>query len=506
MNNENLTDQISIGFSALKCQFREHPMQQERRVHRQLYYELFKYLVSFEQHAIDSTFKRDIFSFSCRSLQASLSLRPDSKPKLLAASADTDYIKKQTARLSSIFWHGCFRFGLKNYTYLLLLETSYFICLLNGYTDGRIRNAKLKNIWNLFALSEEDEKKIREFLGFLINPDKKGNTGDITEPFFSYMQQSYARIQRYTHEQKYHVAVCATMSSGKSTFINALLGNDYIPSANEACTAKITSIADNDKLQTVLGCYQKEKALQNFTTHVNADILQQWNQDNAIEHVYLEGDLQQINSDTGVLVIHDTPGTNFSRNETHQKKTMTFLKNHDLQMIVYVLNAEQVSTTDNHLLLQAIKHQVIDKGQTQMLFLLNKVDSFDDEQGDDLRECLSGVEKELTDMGFKDPVIIPIMSKAARLFKMALQGKSSQFSRRELSDFQMFYSLCMEYDMDVQPFIDEKWKIADAPKIDGTVQVGGTDYAKQDVIEAIAHTGFPIVASFINKALNSFCK
>ena len=42
-----------------------------------------------------------------------------------------------------------------------------------------------------------------------------------------------------------NIAVCATMSSGKSTLVNALLGNDVLPARNEATPAKITSIMDS---------------------------------------------------------------------------------------------------------------------------------------------------------------------------------------------------------------------------------------------------------------------
>lgn len=42
------------------------------------------------------------------------------------------------------------------------------------------------------------------------------------------------------------IHVIATMSSGKSTLINALLRRKLMPSKNEACTAIITEILDDD--------------------------------------------------------------------------------------------------------------------------------------------------------------------------------------------------------------------------------------------------------------------
>ena len=49
----------------------------------------------------------------------------------------------------------------------------------------------------------------------------------------------------------YPMLVMATMSSGKSTLINALLGEELLPSKNEACTAKIYSIIDDDNAEKI---------------------------------------------------------------------------------------------------------------------------------------------------------------------------------------------------------------------------------------------------------------
>ena len=54
--------------------------------------------------------------------------------------------------------------------------------------------------------------------------------------------KSFANI----NNSVFPINVIATMSSGKSTLINALLGKKLMPSKNEACTATITEILDND--------------------------------------------------------------------------------------------------------------------------------------------------------------------------------------------------------------------------------------------------------------------
>ncbi|MBR3921763.1 MAG: dynamin family protein, partial [Kiritimatiellae bacterium] len=42
------------------------------------------------------------------------------------------------------------------------------------------------------------------------------------------------------------------MSSGKSTVVNSLLGMDLMPAKNEACTATIARITDDDHAQNFM--------------------------------------------------------------------------------------------------------------------------------------------------------------------------------------------------------------------------------------------------------------
>ena len=56
------------------------------------------------------------------------------------------------------------------------------------------------------------------------------------------------RKLQFDLEKVYPTLVVATMSSGKSTLINALIGRELLPSSNCACTAKAVAILDNDMM------------------------------------------------------------------------------------------------------------------------------------------------------------------------------------------------------------------------------------------------------------------
>ena len=65
-------------------------------------------------------------------------------------------------------------------------------------------------------------------------------------PFEELQSQAVANAFELAFNELLEVNVVATMSAGKSTLINALLGKKLMPSKQGACTATITRIQDND--------------------------------------------------------------------------------------------------------------------------------------------------------------------------------------------------------------------------------------------------------------------
>lgn len=49
------------------------------------------------------------------------------------------------------------------------------------------------------------------------------------------------------------IGIFATMSTGKSTLINALIGYNLCPSQNQACTTKVLKFTNNDELEHPIG-------------------------------------------------------------------------------------------------------------------------------------------------------------------------------------------------------------------------------------------------------------
>ena len=65
-------------------------------------------------------------------------------------------------------------------------------------------------------------------------------------PFDELKQPDVVKAFNMAKSSDFEVNVVATMSAGKSTLINALLRQKLMPAKQEACTATITEIKDND--------------------------------------------------------------------------------------------------------------------------------------------------------------------------------------------------------------------------------------------------------------------
>src|SRR5690606_5297198 len=147
-------------------------------------------------------------------------------------------------------------------------------------------------------------------------------------PQFNQFMQNNDQVRQSIEEafnRDFDVYVVATMSSGKSTLINAMLGRDLLPAANEATTATIARITDNDQMVERFAAkrYDHSGQLVDQESNVSQETLKQWNQLDDTQLIDIEGNILAIREREEVrLVITDTPGPNNSQDEDHARTTM----------------------------------------------------------------------------------------------------------------------------------------------------------------------------------------
>lgn len=97
-------------------------------------------------------------------------------------------------------------------------------------------------------------------------------------------------------------------------------------------------------------------------------------------------------------------------------------------MLIYLLNGENIGSEDDKKHLQFIQGNYTGK----VIFLINKLDRFRKEE-DSIAETLTAAVDDLKEMGFADPVVVPISAYAAYLAKMSIFGEElDKFSQMEL--------------------------------------------------------------------------
>lgn len=205
------------------------------------------------------------------------------------------------------------------------------------------------------------------------------------------------------------VNVIATMSSGKSTLINALLGRKLMPSKNEACTATITEILDIDDPNFTAIVYNESNGIIQDVPELTYDIMSALNDNEDVYRIYAEGNIPFLDSRSTSLMLVDTPGPNNAQNQAHKNTTYRAINNDSNNLILYVLNGTQLSTNDDAALLHYVAEQ-IKKGGKQVrdrfLFVINKMDQFNPEE-EDIGKAILSAKRYLASYGIEDPQLFP---------------------------------------------------------------------------------------------------
>lgn len=220
------------------------------------------------------------------------------------------------------------------------------------------------------------------------------------------------------------INVIATMSAGKSTLINALLERKLMPSHIEACTAVITEILDNDEDRFQAIAFDEDDKEVGKVPELTYDIMRGLNDNPDVYRIAAAGNIPFLDAGSTALVLVDTPGTNYSQNQAHKNTTYRAINNDSNNMILYILNASQLSTNDDAELLSYVAAQ-IKKGGKQIrdrfLFVINKMDEFNPQE-EDVGAAIKKARRYLASFGIEDPQIFPCSAYTALNIRTYLKG------------------------------------------------------------------------------------
>lgn len=212
----------------------------------------------------------------------------------------------------------------------------------------------------------------------------------------------------------FEVCVVATMSAGKSTLINAMLGSKLMPSKQEACTAIITRIKDEDCSDFRAVVYDKNKKCLETHEHLTYDTMVRLNNDEDVSEIHVSGKIPFVAIEEATqkkeisLVLIDTPGPNNARDPRHGETQRELLGKSSKALVLYVMTGE-FGTDDDNMLLKRVAESMTVKGKQskdRFIFVVNKLDGRKKEDGS-IEQTLERVRGYLKRHGISKPNLFP---------------------------------------------------------------------------------------------------
>jgi len=260
-------------------------------------------------------------------------------------------------------------------------------------------------------------------------------------------------------DNEYIISVMGTVSSGKSTFINALIGEDLLPSGNMATTSKILRIIDNDAFEYFEGKVFGKEINKSFDK-IGKEQISIWNENTSINSIEVEGNIKGFDNINGQMVsIVDMPGPNNSSDLNHKEYFEKIIKNKKFHnLIIYILDATNLAVDDDFTMLSQLitERKIINKNPSEnIIFILNKADNLDIEAGENLEDLIASTINYLSKFDLESATIIPVASLPSFLFKKLLYNEDKSFTYFETKQLQSFYNLFQAYNFTNAPkYID----------------------------------------------------
>ncbi|MBT2581216.1 dynamin family protein [Planococcus sp. ISL-109] len=248
-----------------------------------------------------------------------------------------------------------------------------------------------------------------------INSEQKLNQiislPQLNKEYYQNFIQRAKDIQNQMNDKSFRITVVGEFSSGKSTFLNALIGKDILPHSVNETTATVTYIKNvksndplcnkviveffGDKESIVLDMPKDSKGLTEYVT----TMAKQLNVVQDVTSVTLHVDFPYTDEP---IVFIDTPGLNGVA-EGHYERTRYEIQR--AHTSIYLLHTRGLSQSNVQM------YELLKQYQSSFVFVINAVDTLKEAEGETVDLKIAELRKQLADIGVQnDPTIIGVSS------------------------------------------------------------------------------------------------
>ena len=336
--------------------------------------------------------------------------------------------------------------------------------------------------------------------------DKISFINDIFEeikqgPFEELKDSEIINAFQHAKSSDFEVCVVATMSAGKSTLINAMLGTKLMPSKQEACTAIITRIKDTNNSDTSWQAevYNKDNRIIESYEELTYSTMDRLNGDENVSLIKVSGNIPFVSAEDVSLVLIDTPGPNNSRDPEHRKVQSEFLSKSSKSLVLYIMEGTFGSDDDNALLQRVADSMKVGGKQSKdrFIFVVNKMDDRRKEDGD-TEQTLERIRAYLKKHGITNPNLFPAAALPALNIRLIASGeevdedtldetdmKVRKLNRNEDLHFEKYASLPSSIRSDINEQFSE---------------------VKNAYAQALVHTGVVSIEAAIRQYVQKYAK
>lgn len=236
-----------------------------------------------------------------------------------------------------------------------------------------------------FNTSIKQIQGLQEEMRHIINASQELSPKGDFEDFLTKINETENRLKN----QIFQVAVMAMMKSGKSTFINALLGKEFLPMSNVPETAVAVTIRhSNDPKHKEGVLLDSEGVLLAKGKNISQKLIdlneEKRSKGKDSKHLILKAPLQYLIEnnkplDLTLFEVVDTPGFGEAEVEMLKKNISAVSEDilENIGVIIYLLDYTKLKSGAEHDILgklQNMRSDLLDRIKDRLFFVINKVD------------------------------------------------------------------------------------------------------------------------------------